>query len=173
MEKYKERKWSGEKGKKFGRVGRVEDPYFLEEGQEAAVCHQCHALYQNKRWFFDEKLHRKLAGTARVREVICPTCRKIKDRYPEGILTLSGEFFKDHKDEIVTLLEKEAARVAARSVGHRIMRLTPEGKDRLIVETTTEKLAQHLGRAVYRAYKGELDFRWSEMNKFVRVYWKR
>ncbi len=173
MEKYKERKWSGEKGKKFGHVGRVEDPYFLEEGQEAAVCHQCHALYQNKRWFFDEKLHRKLAGTARVREVICPTCRKIKDRYPEGILTLSGEFFKDHKDEIVTLLEKEAARVAGRSVGHRIMRLTPEGKDRLIVETTTEKLAQHLGRAVYRAYKGELDFRWSEMNKFVRVYWKR
>jgi hypothetical protein len=173
MEKYKERKWSGEKGKKFGRVGRVEDPYFLEEGQEAAVCQQCHALYQNKRWFFDEKLHRKLAGTARVREVICPTCRKIKDRYPEGILTLSGEFFKDHKDEIVTLLEKEAARVAGRSVGHRIMRLAPEGKDRLIVETTTEKLAQHLGRAVYRAYKGELDFRWSEMNKFVRVYWKR
>ena len=61
MEKYKERKWSGEKGKKFGHVGRVEDPYFLEEGQEAAVCQQCHALYQNKRWFFDEKLHRKLA----------------------------------------------------------------------------------------------------------------
>jgi hypothetical protein len=51
--------------------------------------------------------------------------------------------------------------------------LTEEGKDRLVVETTTEKLAQHLGRAVYRAYKGELDFRWSEMNKFVRVYWSR
>jgi NMD protein affecting ribosome stability and mRNA decay len=173
MEKYKERKWSGEKGKKFGYAGRVEDPYILEEGQEAAVCHQCHALYQNKRWFFDEKLHRKLVGTDKVREVICPTCRKIRDRYPEGILTLSGEFFKQHKDEIITLLEKEASRVAGRNVQDRIIRMAPEGKDRLVVETTTEKLAQHLGRAVYRAYKGELDFRWSEMNKFVRVYWKR
>jgi NMD protein affecting ribosome stability and mRNA decay len=173
MEKYKERKWSGEKGKKFGYAGRVEDPYILEEGQEAAVCHQCHALYQNKRWFFDEKLHRKLAGTDKVREVLCPTCRKIRDRYPEGILTLSGEFFKQHKDEIITLLEKEASRVAGRNVQDRIIRMAPEGKDRLVVETTTEKLAQHLGRAVYRAYKGELDFRWSEMNKFVRVYWKR
>ena len=34
MGKYEDRKWSGEKGKKFGRV---DDPYQLSEGQEAAV----------------------------------------------------------------------------------------------------------------------------------------
>ena len=34
--------------------------------------------------------------------------------------------------------------------------MVPEGKDKLVVETTTEKLAQHLGRAVYKAYKGDL-----------------
>jgi hypothetical protein len=45
--------------------------------------------------------------------------------------------------------------VAGRSVADRIITMTEEGKDRLVVETTTEKLAQHLGRAVYRAYKGE------------------
>jgi NMD protein affecting ribosome stability and mRNA decay len=170
MGKYEDRKWSGEKGKKFGRV---DDPYQLSEGQEAAVCSTCQAIYQNKRWFFDEALHRRLAGTVKGREVICPTCRKIKDHYPEGILTLSGDFFKEHRQEILTLLENEAARVGARSVQDRIMQMLPEGKDRLIVETTSEKLAQHLGRAVYRAYKGDLDFRWSEMNKFVRVYWSR
>jgi NMD protein affecting ribosome stability and mRNA decay len=169
----KERKWSGEKGKKFGHAGRVEDPYRLEEGQEAALCHQCHALYQNKRWFYDEKLFAKLAGSPKVREVTCPGCRKVNDRFPEGILTLSGEFLHQHKPEIVTLLEKEASRVAARNVLDRIIKMTPEGKDRLVVETTTDKLAQHLGRTVYRAYKGELDFRWSEPNKFVRVYWSR
>ncbi len=173
MGKYQERKWTGEKGKKFGHVGRSEDPYFLEEGQEAAICTKCNALYQSKRWFFDDKLHRRLAGGDKVKEVICPTCRKIKDRYPGGILTLSGEFFKERSQEIITLLENEAARVGKRSVADRIMQMVPEGKDKLVVETTTEKLAQHLGRAVYRAYKGELDFRWAEMNKFVRVYWSR
>lgn len=173
MGRYEDRKWSGEKGKKFGHVGRAEDPYFPAEGQEAAICTKCNALYQNKRWFFDEKLARRLAGTEKGREVVCPTCRKIKDRYPEGILTLSGEFFKDHKQEIVTLLENEAARVGNRSVADRVIQMIPEGKDKLVVETTTEKLAQHLGRAVYRAYKGELDFRWSDMNRFVRVYWSR
>jgi NMD protein affecting ribosome stability and mRNA decay len=173
MGRYQERKWTGQKGKKFGHVGRTEDPYLPAEGQEASLCSTCRAIYRNKRWFFDEKLAAKLAGSDKVKEVICPTCRKIKDHYPEGILTLSGEFLKEHKDEIVTLLKNEAERVAGRSVADRIVTLTEEGKDRLVVETTTEKLAQHLGRAVYRAYKGELDFRWSEMNKFVRVYWSR
>lgn len=173
MEKYKERKWSGEKGKKFGHAGRIEDPYQLEEGQEAAICEECQALYQNKRWVFDPEKVQRLSGTAKVRKVICPTCRKIKDHYPEGILNLSGEFFREHQAEIITLVEKEAGRVAGRNVQDRIMQMLPEGQDRLVVETTTEKLAQHLGRAVYRAYKGELNFRWAEMNRFVRVYWSR
>jgi hypothetical protein len=173
MGRYEDRKWSGQKGKKFGHAGRTEDPYQPAEGQEASLCTNCQAIYQNKRWFFDDKLAGKLAGTDKVKEVICPTCRKIKDHYSEGVLTLSGEFFKEHKDEIITLLKNEAERVAGRSVDDRIITMTEEGKDRLVIETTTEKLAQHLGRAVYRAYKGELEFRWSEVNKFVRVYWSR
>lgn len=172
MEKYKEQKWSGEKGKKFGHAGRQEDPYLPEAGQEAAACTQCHALYQGKRWFFDEKLYKQLSGSNRVREVMCPTCRKIKDHYPEGILTLSGDFLAQHQDEIAGLLQKEAGRVSKRNVQDRIIQMGPDG-DNLVVETTTEKLAQHLGRTVYKAYKGDLHFRWSEMDRFVRVYWNR
>ena len=54
----------------------------------------------------------------------------------------------------------------------RIIQIAPEG-GKLVVETTTEKLAQHLGRAVYKAYKGDLSFQWSDPNQFVRVYWSR
>ncbi|MGQ9921977.1 MAG: BCAM0308 family protein, partial [Desulfobacca sp.] len=64
-------------------------------------------------------------------------------------------------------------RRAQKSPLDRLIQLLWEGNNRLIVETTTEKLAQRLGKAVYRAYKGDLDFRWSHMNKFVRVYWSR
>lgn len=173
MEKYKEQKWSGAKGKKFGYAGRVNEPYELAAGQEAAACEECHALYQGKRWFFDEKLYGKLAGAGKMRQVLCPACRKIKDHYVEGYLTLAGEFLAQHKDEIITLLQKEAARVGNRSFDDRIIQIVPQGDDKLVVETTTEKLAQHLGRTVYKAYKGELSFSWSETNKFVRVYWSR
>ena len=169
----KDREWSGAKAKQFGHAGRVNEPYELAAGQEAAVCQECHALYQEKRWFFDEKLYDKLAGAGKVRQVVCPTCRKIKDHYVEGYLTLSGEFLVQHKDEIITLLEKEAAKVGNRSFDDRIIQMVQEGDNKLVVETTTEKLAQHLGRAVYKAYKGELTFNWGEMDKFVRVYWSR
>jgi NMD protein affecting ribosome stability and mRNA decay len=174
MGRYDEsKKTSGAKGKKFGHVGRVEDPYLPEEGQEASICAECRALYQNKRWFYDEKMAARLGSAKQVREVVCPTCRKIKEQYPEGYLTLSGDFFAERKDEVVTLLTNEAERVSRRSVLDRVISMTEEGKNRLEVTTTTEKLAQHLGRAVYRAYKGELDFRWSETNPLVRVYWSR
>ena len=172
MGKYEIRNWSGEKAKQFGHAGRLNEPYELAAGQEAAVCQECHALYQGKRWLFDEKLYAKLAGAGKVRQVVCPTCRKIKDHYVEGYLTLSGEFLVAHKDELVTLLENEAAKVGKRSCDDRIVQQVQEG-EKLVVETTTDKLAQHLGRAVYKAYKGDLSFRWSEGNKFVRVYWTR
>lgn len=169
----KEREWSGAKAKQFGHAGRVNEPYELAAGQEAAVCQECHALYQEKRWFFDENLYGKLAGAGKVRQVVCPTCQKIKDRYAEGFLTLSGEFLVAHKAEIINVLEKEAAKVGSHSVVDRIIKMEPEGDDKLVVETTTEKLAEHLGRMLRRDYKGDLNFQWSEPNPFVRVYWKR
>ncbi len=173
MEKYKEQKWSGAKGKKFGHAGRVNEPYELAAGQEAAVCEDCHALYQGKRWFFDEKLYGKLAGAGKVRQVVCPTCRKIKDHYVEGYLTLSGEFLVEHKDET-----RHAPGKGSRPGGEAQRATTASSRwcrkeRKLVVETTTEKLAQHLGRAVYKAYKGELSFQWGDPNRFVRVYWSR
>ncbi len=173
MERYKEHKWSGEKGKKFGHAGRINDPYELAAGQEAAVCQECHAVYQSKRWFFDGNLYDKLAGAGKVRHLVCPACRKIKDHYVEGYLTLGGEFWVQHREEIVKLLEKEAAKVGKRSFADRIVQMIPEADNKLIVETTTEKLAQHLGRTIFKAYSGDLNFRWSEPNRFVRVCWTR
>ncbi len=45
-----------------------------------------------------------------VRSVICPACQKINDGFPSGIITLSGEFLKPHKDEILQLIRKEEVR---------------------------------------------------------------
>jgi NMD protein affecting ribosome stability and mRNA decay len=171
MEKYKERKWSGEKGKKFGRV---DDPYLPAGGlAEMAVCTTCKAIYQNKRWFYDEDLYRQNYQKDTTNRVTCPGCQKVQDHYYEGVLTLEGDFLAGHREEIITLLNKEAERVSQKSPLDRVVQMVSEAPNRLVVETTTEKLAQRLGKAVYRAYKGDLDFRWSHMNKFVRVYWSR
>jgi len=41
------------------------------------------------------------------------------------------------------------------------------------IATTTEKLAQRLGRSVGKARGGPLAFKWSHNNKFVRVVWEQ
>ncbi len=170
MEKYKDRKWSGEKGKKFGKV---DDPYLPREGRhEMAICTTCKAIYQKKRWFFDEALYRQNIDLPTTNRVACPACQKIQDHYFEGILTLQGAFLTEHQGEILTLVKREAERVSARSPLDRIIGLREE-PGKLVVETTTDKLAQRLGKAIHRAYKGDLEFRWAHLDKFVRVFWKR
>ena len=41
------------------------------------------------------------------------------------------------------------------------------------IETTTEKLAQRLGRAVHKARGGKVEYKWGHKNKFVRVWWEK
>jgi hypothetical protein len=41
------------------------------------------------------------------------------------------------------------------------------------VTTTTEKLAQRIGREVKKAYGGTLEYTWSHDVKFARVGWER
>jgi hypothetical protein len=53
-----------------------------------------------------------------------------------------------------------------------IFQIIPAG-NKLVVETTTEKLDQHLSRTIYKGNKGDLSFQWREPSKFVRVYWNR
>jgi len=44
---------------------------------------------------------------------------------------------------------------------------------RLMVTTTTEHLAKHFGRALKRAYTGDVRYDFSHENKLARVYWHR
>jgi hypothetical protein len=41
------------------------------------------------------------------------------------------------------------------------------------IETTTEKLAQRLGRSLRKARGGRVNYQWSHNNKFVRVFWQK
>ena len=41
------------------------------------------------------------------------------------------------------------------------------------VETTTEKLAQRLGRSLRKARGGKLLYKWGHNNKFLRISWEK
>ena len=48
-----------------------------------------------------------------------------------------------------------------------------DGDGKLTLSTTTEHLAQRLGRALEKAYDGKVEYDFSHENKLARVTWQR
>ncbi|MEO0098248.1 MAG: BCAM0308 family protein [candidate division WOR-3 bacterium] len=151
--------------------GKLDDPYLTKKAYpEPTVCPTCGLIYHKKHWKRDEGLKEKLEREAK--RIKCPSCRKIEDHYPMGILTISGSFFLSHKEEINNIIKNTERKEILRNPLDRIMSLKEE-KEKMIVETTSENLALALGKALSRAYKGKLEIRFSEDQKMVRVFWER
>jgi len=134
---------------------------------EVIRCSGCGAYYHRRHWTltappgFEAPLH--------AHPVYCPACHKIKDRYPGGELRLLGIEAGERK-ELFGILRNEEERAREKNPLERIMRLEYANGDWRI-ETTTEKLAQRLGRSVRKARGGRLVFKWRHNNKFLRVEW--
>lgn len=149
------------------------DPYLRDlKPNEAAICRECRSVYAGYRWTVKGQATRDLAKAGRTVETLCPACRKIRDRMPGGILKLSGKFLKEHVQEIVDLLNRENREAIEVNPLGRIMDIDQSDME-LTVLTTNEKLAQKLGRAVHRAFSGEIEYQWSEDTKLARVNWRR
>ena len=71
------------------------------------------------------------------------------------------------------LLRNEAERAAEDNPLARIMLWRENGDEKLTLSTTTEHLAQRLGRALEKAYDGKVEYDFSHENKLARVSWQR
>ena len=144
-----------------------------QRGSEPSICKECEAVYVNGRWTLDKEfLTKDPFNRIEAQTVICPACQQVKSDIPAGFVYIKGEFFKNHKGEIENLLKNEEKKLSLTNPLARIMKFKTK-KDRLTVTTTTEHLAQHLGRALQRAYNGDVRYDFSHENKLARVYWER
>ena len=144
------------------------DPY--DQGKKhvgGVYCPECKAIYQEGRWIWPEKEH--LAFDV---PFICPACRRIKDDFPAGEVYLSGTYLITHMDEIEHLVNKIIREGKERSPVKRMidMKKTSGG---LCVRLTDDHLARLIGDALHRAYKGDLQFKYSDEQKFLRLFWHR
>jgi hypothetical protein len=132
-------------------------------------CAGCAAFYHRRHWTlarpegFEEPIH--------THPVFCPACLKIRDHFPGGELELRG-FGAEDKREIARILRNEETRAREKNPLERIMRLQ-ETSAGWKVDTTTEKLAQRLGRSIKKARGGKVAFKWGHNNKFIRVVWEK
>ncbi len=148
------------------------DPYLPKEGpNDMAACKKCHAVYHNKRWSIDEGLNKKRGDNKKTLLVLCPACQKIRDKYPEGFVTLKGDYLKEHKQDILNLIKHEEGKAIELNPLERIIELKDRG-DIVDITTTHEKLAQRIGKKVHKACQGELEIKWTK-DKITRVVWQR
>lgn len=151
----------------------LQDPYLLRYSyKEPTVCPECNLIFHDKRWYWDSsKLNELKKMTVHYQK--CPACRKIEDRYPMGIVHLKGEFLKNHIEDMTHLIKNEEKRGLEKNPLERIIKITNKSDEEIIVETTTESLSLRIGRVVKRAFSGEIEYKFSDGVKLIRIEWFR
>ena len=142
------------------------DPYHSKlKIQDPSVCTDCGAVFHKGRWQWG-------GAPADARQAVCPACHRIKERVPAGILTIQGEFFSEHEEEIMHLVHNTEAAKKNEHPLQRIMAIedTDEGR---VITFTDPHLARAVGEALHHAYKGELDFHYTEEDVLLRLSWRR
>lgn len=132
---------------------------------EPAVCPQCSAVFHKGRWQW-------LEAPADAQQHSCPACQRIHDHYPAGFLTLRGDFFHAHRDEIMSLVHSTEKKEKAEHPLKRIM-AADEKHNEMLVTTTDIHLARGIGEAIHDAYQGDLEFHYNPAENLLRVNWSR
>ncbi len=160
--------------KRRGGDAVLKDPYLRELNyKDPNICPSCKAVYHNKRWQFDDKLEHKIKLESNYGKKKCPACRKIKDNYPMGLVSISGNFIDQHKKEILSTIKSEEKRAVGKNPLERIMEIEKTDANQYIIKTTTDTLAQRIGKILHNSYKGKIEYKFSAGQKVIQVFWSR
>jgi NMD protein affecting ribosome stability and mRNA decay len=138
------------------------DPYQAKQKpREGSACPQCGAAYHRGRWQWGEK-------PEHAHDALCPACRRVNDDLPAGIVTLHGDWVRQHKVELIGLARNEEAAEKPEHPLNRIAKIeeTDEG---LVISTTDIHLPRRIAEAVKRAFHRKLDLQFDEGGYFLRA----
>jgi len=137
---------------------------------EPAVCKTCNSVYSAGRWSPGSGVDNSIVGEEA--KVVCPACVQVKTGTPLGFVYLKGSFQEIHAEEIQNLVRNEEKKINKNNPLARIMEIESSG-DGITIATTTPHFAQHIGRALHRAYGGDIKYDLVSGEKLARVYWQR
>jgi NMD protein affecting ribosome stability and mRNA decay len=136
------------------------------------ICPRCHAISMQKRWFLDEDRYQQLRMTPGVRVVICTGCRRIEHQVYEGVVQLRSPLLLANKSQAMALIHHEEAKARQTNPFSRLASVVDRG-DTIDILTTTYWLAERIGKAFHKSFKGSLDLQRLPNERFVRVRWER
>jgi hypothetical protein len=146
----------------------LQDPYQTRgKLPEPAVCPDCGVVYHKGRWQW-------LAAPAEAHDHRCPACSRIHDKAPASQLTVTGAFFSDHRDEIMSLVRNVESREKQEHPLERIMGLEELASEPgVVISYTGIHLAKGTGEALHHAYQGKFHVDYGDRDSLLRASWHR
>ena len=147
---------------------RIHDPYKSQQKLSGpTLCPDCKAIFSGGRWQW-------LGGLSRPMQLCrCPACSRVHDKVPAGMLSISGEFFDQHRDQILNLLHNKVDAEKNQHPLKRVMDIKELTDGSVMVTFTDTHLPRDVGKALVHAYKGKLDIHYAEDEDLTRVKWVR
>ena len=137
-----------------------------------AICSRCHSYLETDHWLYDEKRYDQLKSRPDVNTMLCPGCTRIEKRLYEGEVMVHHDWRAVDKQEIMNLIRHEEARARSTNPTARIALMEDRGED-LYILTTTQFLAERIGKELHKAYRGTLKVTPLRRERFSRVRWSR
>ena len=142
------------------------DAYRATDKQKGpAHCRDCGAVYARGRWAW-------AAAQPDSRATLCPACRRARDGMPAGYVSLAGEFFRGHRDEVLRRVRRCEEDERRAHPLQRILEVRERGGG-AVVTTSDSHLARRIGEALGKSFKGELRYRYAPGDNRLRVEWSR
>lgn len=129
-----------------------------------SICSQCGVVYQNSRWQWLEK------PKADATEVICPACELIQKGQSNGRLKLAGDFFQEHRDEVLGLARHIIEDETKQHPLNRLIDLHSDA-DGAVLTFTDNHHPKRIGHALKQAYDGEFEINYNE--EYCEATWRR
>lgn len=152
-------------------------PRSLKEEQEfgkgkidIVMCLECDSVYYEKSWHHRLEDYKQLSQDKRIKFLICPACRMIKDKTYEGKVSIARPAQKNVEQDLLNLIENVGQRAFKRDPLDRIIEIK-KTKDKIEVLTTENQLALSIAKQIKRAFKGKLNIKWSDQEDVVRIDW--
>lgn len=125
-------------------------------------CPDCGLVVQNGRW-----VRPKGADAAKESKHLCPACARVRDRYPAGVIEITGDL-GDLGVELENLIKNVEAAEREEHPLERLIELEVT-KSGLHATTTGGHLARRIGSALERQMHGRVKVRYGEEENIVRV----
>jgi len=130
-------------GKKVQRTPRNRVANQDNDGVSGSAYYPCDEFFRKEQWCLEENGSERNGG----HEIVCPACRRIADRNPEGIVVLSRDFYAAYESEILNQINKTARDSGTKNQRGMVMDIhIHKEKDSVTITTTDVKLAQKIGR---------------------------